>query len=350
MKHRATHLLTLCLVLGTLLVACGATTTPSAPNAATTPLASVPTSSVAAGAVTRSELPQVNPTAMEGAIHIVGSSTVYPVTEAVVEALQTAGAPTRISVESVGTGAGFQRFCTADPSDEIDIVNASRPITEKEQTQCAASARAPLAFQIGMDALAIVVHKDNTFVEALSFAQLAQIFSGDAKTWADIDPRYPNEPIALYSPGTASGTFDYFVETIFAGEEARMSSSAAFSEDDIVLVNGVASHPYAIGYFGFAYYQENRDRLKVLKIDGGAGRAIMPAAESAADGSYPLARPLFIYSTAAIMQQKPQVAAFINYYLQHADEAVVEVGYFPAAPSQRDEARQTFLQAAGGDT
>jgi phosphate transport system substrate-binding protein len=195
---------------------------------------------------------------MEGAIHIVGSSTVYPVTEAVVEALQTAGAPTRISVESVGTGAGFQRFCAADPADEIDIVDASRPITAKEQAQCEAHGRAPLAFQIGMDALAVVVHKDNAFVEALSFAQLAQIFSGQAKTWADVDPRYPNEPIALYSPGTDSGTFDYFVEAIFAGEEARMASSAALSEDDIVLVNGVASHPYAIGYFGFAYYQENR--------------------------------------------------------------------------------------------
>ena len=343
-------IVTLSLVVGALLVACGATTTSSTPNAATTPLSSAPTSSVAAGAATRSELPQVNPTAMEGAIHIVGSSTVYPVTEAVVETLQTAGAPTRVSVESVGTGAGFQRFCAADPADEIDIVDASRPITAREHAQCEAHGRPPLAFQIGMDALAVVVHKDNTFVEALSFAQLAQIFSGQAKTWADVDPRYPNEPIALFSPGTDSGTFDYFVETIFAGEEARMASSAALSEDDIVLVNGVAGHPHAIGYFGFAYYQENRDRLKVLKIDGGTGKAIAPAAETAADGSYPLARPLFIYSTAAIMQQKPQVAAFINYYLQHADEEVAEVGYFPSAPKARDEARQTFLQAAGGDT
>jgi phosphate transport system substrate-binding protein len=335
--HRATHRLTLSLVLGMLLIACGSTPTPSAP-------------ATAAPVATLGQLPEVEPATMEGAIHIVGSSTVYPVTEAVVEALQTAGAPTRISVESVGTGAGFQRFCAADPADEIDIVDASRPITAKEQAQCEARGRVPLGFQIGMDALAVVVHKDNAFVEALSFAQLAQIFSGQAKTWADVDSRYPNEPIALFSPGTDSGTFDYFVEAIFAGEQARMASSAALSEDDIVLVNGVASHPYAIGYFGFAYYQENANRLKVLKIDGGTGRAIVPAAETAADGSYPLARPLSIYSTAAIMQQKPQVAAFINYYLQHADEAVAEVGYFPTAPSARDEARQTFLQATGLDT
>jgi phosphate binding protein len=271
---------------------------------------------------------------------------VFPLTAAVVEEFQAAGSGAQISVDSIGTGAGFQRFCGGT---DLDIVDASRAITAVERERCAATGRTPLEFRVGMDALAVVVHKDNTFLDTLTFAQLGAIFSGTAKTWADVHPSYPSEPIQLFSPGSDSGTFDYFVETILAGDTSRIAPTAQFSEDDNVLVAGVAGSPYAIGYFGFAYYLENQAKLKVLRIDGGNG-AITPAAATVADGSYPLARPLFLYSTTEVLRQKPHVAAFINFYLTNVAEVIDAVGYFPVSADASSEARQTFLQATNHDT
>jgi ABC-type phosphate transport system substrate-binding protein len=183
--------------------------------------------------------------------------------------------------------------------------------------------------------------------------QLAHIFS-DAQTWADVDPSWPAEPILRFSPGTDSGTFDYFVEAVMdplyvvdaeadkgKGEEAILqAANLQLSEDDNVLAQGVEGSPYAIGYFGYAYYQNEADNLKALLVDG-----VEPTAETAESGDYPLARPLYIYSDAKIMAEKPQVASFINFYLSYVDEEILDVGYFPASATALDAAKQNWLDA-----
>jgi phosphate transport system substrate-binding protein len=177
-------------------------------------------------------------------------------------------------------------------------------------------------------------------VDSLTIEQLAVVFGG-AASWSEVNPDWPDEPIQLFIPGTDSGTFDYFVEEIFDEDEtAILSADPQLSEDDNVLVQGIVGSPYAIGFFGFAYYQENAETLKVLDIEG-----VEPTAESTEDGSYPLARPLFIYSDAGIMAEKPQVAAFINYYLTFVNDEVIDVGYFPASDEALNAARQAWLDA-----
>jgi phosphate transport system substrate-binding protein len=170
--------------------------------------------------------------------------------------------------------------------------------------------------------------------------ELAAIF-GTAQQWSDVRAEWPAEDILRYTPGTDSGTFDYFVEVIFEKDEAipLAASNLQLSEDDNILVQGVQGSPYAVGYFGYAYYQENTDTLKALNVEG-----ITPSAESVNDGSYPLARPLFIYSDPTILKDRPQVAAFINYYLTHVNEEIRDVGYFPAGAAI-EEAKQAFLDA-----
>ncbi len=167
------------------------------------------------------------------------------------------------------------------------------------------------------------------------------IFS-TAEKWSDVDPSWPAENILRFSPGTDSGTFDYFVEEIFDTEEAPLLEAAnlQLSEDDNVLVQGVEGSPYAIGYFGFAYYQENAGKLKALSIEG-----VTPDAQSAEDGSYPLARPLFIYSDASILMEKPQVAAYINFFLTFVNEEIIDIGYFPASDEALQAAKQAWLEA-----
>ena len=229
-----------------------------------------------------------------------------------------------ITIDSIGSGAGFERFCVAG---ETDVSNASRPIKDGEVESCKAIGRTPIEFRVGTDALAVVVSQENDFLTDATFEQLALIF-GSAETWADVDPTWPAEPIQRFIPGTDSGTFDYFVEEIFDEDETAIlsASNTQLSEDDNVLVQGVLGSPYAIGFFGYAYYAENEDTLKVLSIDG-----VEPTLATVDDNSYPLARPLFMYSDAAIMQDKPQVAAYINFFLTYVNEEIVDVGYFPAS-------------------
>jgi phosphate transport system substrate-binding protein len=275
------------------------------------------------------ELPEVDPLAVSDNIIIAGSSTVYPVTERMADLFNDEGFAGTITVDSVGTGAGFERFCV---NAETDISNASRPVNDEEVAACAGNNRTTLPFYIGIDALAIAVSSENDFVESLTVAQLAAIFSGEAATWADVDPSYPAEAIQLFSPGTDSGTFDYFVETVFDDDTEKILNAPGIqlSEDDNVLVQGVEGSPYAIGYFGFAYYLENQELLRAVAIEG-----IEPNEASAEAGTYPLSRPLFIYSDAGIMQAKPQVAAFINFYLTGVNEQLGteegEIGYFPVS-------------------
>ncbi|MCL4272774.1 MAG: PstS family phosphate ABC transporter substrate-binding protein [Anaerolineales bacterium] len=270
--------------------------------------------------------PEVNADVVTGDIITAGSSTVFPVSERMAELFQQEGYNGNITVDSIGSGAGYERFCVAG---ETDIANASRPIRDSEVESCRAIGREPLEFRVGTDALAVVVSSQNDFLTALSLEELGRIFSGEAKLWSDINPAYPAEAIKTYSPGSDSGTFDYFVEEVmedFGGEEAILGlEGIQLSEDDNVLVQGVAGDPYAIGYFGYAYFVENQSTLKALAIID-----VEPSQANVDNGSYPLARPLFIYSTASIMQEKPQVAAFIAFYLNNLDDNIVDVGYFPA--------------------
>ena len=286
------------------------------------------------------ELPVPDPLAVSGDIVTAGSSTVFPLTERMVERYESEGFAGQVTIGSIGTGAGFERFCVAG---ETDIANASRPIKEEEVAACEAIGRAPLEFRVGTDALAVVVNPANEFVQDLTLEQLALAFS-TAETWADVNPSFPAEPIARYSPGTDSGTFDYFVEAVFDEDSAPIlaSSRTQFSEDDNVLVQGVAGDIYAIGYFGYAYFLENADQLRIINVD-----SVEPTAESAEDGSYPLSRPLYIYSDGSVMQAKTQVADFINFYLTFVNEEIIDVGYFPASEDALNQARQNWSAGMG---
>ena len=284
------------------------------------------------------ELPMVDPLAVEGDIITAGSSTVFPLSERMAERFQDEGYGGNITIDSIGSGAGFERFCEAG---ESDVSNASRPIKDSEVESCQAIGREPLEFRVGTDALAVVVSQENDFVSSLSLEELALAFS-TAETWADVNPEFPAEPIQRFSPGTDSGTFDYFVEEVFDKDKEPLlaAGNVQLSEDDNVLVQGVLGSPYAIAYFGYAYYQENTDTLKPLAIED-----VEPSGPNVDNGSYPLARPLYIYSTATIMEEKPQVAAFINFYLSNVNEEVIDVGYFPANPDALQAAKSAWLEA-----
>jgi len=283
-------------------------------------------------------LPEVNPLEVTGDIISAGSSTVFPLSEAMAERFRDEGYADNITIDSIGSGAGFERFCVAG---ESDITNASRPIRDSERESCGAIGRIPIEFRVGTDALAVTVSKENDFVDNLSMEQLAMVFS-TATTWADVNPDWPAEPIQRFSPGTDSGTFDYFVEEVFDKDKEPILSADAIqlSEDDNVLVQGVTGSPYAVSYFGYAYYLENAGSLKIVAING-----VEATAANVDNASYPLARPLSIYSDAGIMAEKPQVAAFINFYLTYVNEEIERVGYFPAESSVLEAAKQNLLNA-----
>lgn len=343
------------------LAACGGATTSEAPAVEPTSAASEPTTAPAPAEPTATEAPVEDPTAMyapdavSGDIVSAGSSTVFPLSERMKQRFEEEGFAGNITIDSIGSGAGFERFCKTG---ETDIANASRPIKDSEIESCAAlsPARTPLGFQVGIDALAITVSKDNTWLTDVTKEELAQIFS-TATNWSDVRPEWPAEPIQRFSPGTDSGTFDYFVEAIMGpanpgadgkadlakGEEAILNAAnIQFSEDDNVLVQGVEGSEFAVGYFGYAYYQENADRLNILSVEG-----VAPDAQTAESGDYPLARPLFIYSDAQIMQEKPQVASFILFYLENVGNEILDVGYFPVSEAKLQEGLDAWHSAVG---
>ena len=294
-------------------------------------------------------LPEVDPLSVTGDIITAGSSTVFPLTERVATEFRDDGYANNITVDLIGTGAGFERFCVAG---ETDISNASRGIRQNEIDSCMAltPARNPLEFYVAVDALAVVVPESNTFVDNLTVDQVARIFSGEYAMWSDVNPSWPAEAIQLYSPGTDSGTFDYFVEAVMekalgdAGRDAIINAPGIqFSEDDNILVAGVEASPYAIGYFGFAYYVDETDRLNAVAIEG-----VEANGANAEDGSYPLARPLYIYSDAGIFAAKPQVADFVNYYLSIVQESALAVGYFPTSRQGYRLAQLNWLIGTAG--
>lgn len=287
------------------------------------------------------ELPEVTPAVLSGDIAIDGSSTVEPLTVAVANRFTNDGFGGNISVGESGTGGGFKAFCEEGVT---DISNASRPIKMgegEEFSKCQAIGREPVGFRVGTDGLSVVVSSANDFVTDVTFAELQALFS-TAVNWSDVRAEWPNEPIVRYVPGTDSGTWDYFVEVVFKKdpEPPLNASNINQSENDNVLVQGVQSSPYAVGFFGYAYYQANAATLKAVSIDG-----VAPTTSSVEDGSYLLARPLFIYSSPTIMQQKPQVAGFIAYYLTVLPDVIDDVGYFPSSEFAANKAALWWVAA-----
>ncbi|MEM7134864.1 MAG: PstS family phosphate ABC transporter substrate-binding protein, partial [Chloroflexota bacterium] len=275
---------------------------------------------------------------VSGDVIIAGSSTVFPLAEAMIERFIDEGYADTATYDSIGSGAGFERFCVAG---ESDISGASRPIREAEVESCAAIGRTPIEFRVGTDALAVVTNPDNDWATDVTMEELAMIFS-TAVTWADVRADWPAEDIQRFIPGTDSGTFDYFVEEVFDEDEAPIldASKTQLSEDDNVLVQGIQGSPYAIGFFGFAYYSENADSLGIIAIDG-----VEANAANVDNNSYPLARPLYIYSDARIIAEKPQIGSFINFFLTFVNEEIDEVGYFPAADDVLEGAKTALMEA-----
>ncbi|MFH0851101.1 MAG: PstS family phosphate ABC transporter substrate-binding protein [Candidatus Bathyarchaeota archaeon] len=266
-----------------------------------------------------------NNSELSGTIEVDGSSTVFPITQAVAEEFQKVYPSVRVNVGVSGTGGGFKRFTAG----ETDINDASRPIKRSEEERAAQNGVQYLELRVALDGIAIVVHKDNTWVDYLTVEELKMMWEPESTvdSWDDIRPEWPTQPIRLYGPGTDSGTFDYFTAEI-VGEEGASRPDFTASEDDNILVQGIAGDQYALGYFGYAYYAENTDKLKIVPIDSGSG-PVTPSDSTINGGQYtPLSRPLFIYVNKASLE-KPEVKTFVEFYMENALELVSEVGYTP---------------------
>ncbi len=258
-------------------------------------------------------------------IAIDGSSTVFPITEAMAEEFLAENPTTRITVGVSGTGGGFSKFCNG----ETDISNASRPIKPSEMEACMANGIEYIEIPVAYDALTVVVNPENTWLESMTVEQLRTLWEPAAQRtitrWNQVDPSWPDAPITLFGPGTDSGTFDYFTEEVI-GESGASRSDFTASEDDNILVLGVAGEINSLGYFGYAYFDNNRDQLRAVAIDNGDG-PVLPSSRSVNTGTYtPLSRPIFIYVSAEAAQRS-EVAEFVEFYLDRSPGIVPEVGY-----------------------
>ncbi len=264
-------------------------------------------------------------TQLSGRVIVDGSSTVWPIMVAAAERFGESASNVIVEVEFSGTGGGFRRFCAG----ASDVQDASRPITPDEEAVCQAAGVQYAVFPLAYDGITITVNPANTWVDCLTVEQLRAIWEPEhpERTWHELNPAWPDMTIELYGPGPDSGTFDYFTEAI-VGEVDASRTDYVPSENDLDLVEGVASQPNALGYFGFAYYEGNAQRLRPVAVDSGAG-CVLPSRESIADGTYaPLSRPLFIYVNRASLT-RPEVQAFVRSTLDQATELVDMVGYVP---------------------
>jgi phosphate transport system substrate-binding protein len=297
----------------------------------------------------------------EGAMSVItvdGSSTVFPIAEAVAEEYQLANPGTRVTVGVSGTGGGFKKFCAG----EIDISDASRPIKDVEVAACAEAGIEFIELPIAYDGISVVTHPSNDWVGTLTPADLKRIWEpaaqGEITRWNQVKPGWPDQELRLFGPGVDSGTFDYFTQVI-VGNEGASRGDFTSSEDDNVLVQGVSTDELAMGFFGYAYYEENQDRLNLVAIDdeddaNGAG-AIEPSPDTVRDGTYqPLSRPVYIYVNPSALD-RPEVAGFVGYFLNEGASLVREVGYVPltdqeyALVEQRVEDRVTGTMYGHGN-
>lgn len=267
-------------------------------------------------------------------VKIDGSSTVFPITEAVAEDFQrSTKGKVKVTVGISGTGGGFKKFCRG----ETDISDASRPILKSEMEACRAAGVQYYELPIAYDALTVVINPQNDWIKTLTPADLKKMWEPGAqnkvKTWKQVNPAWPDQPLKLFGPGADSGTFDYFTEAVNGKSKASRGDYTA-SEDDNVLVQGVSRDVNALGYFGFAYYVENKDKLKAVPIAPAAGQpGVEPSMESVITGKYqPLSRPIFVYVNAK-SYERPEVQQFVAYYMKHSDELVREVKYVPLPPN-----------------
>ncbi|MBX7144219.1 MAG: PstS family phosphate ABC transporter substrate-binding protein [Oligoflexia bacterium] len=291
------------------------------------------------------------PTGLNGTIKVDGSSTVYPITEAVAEEFGRHAQAVKVTVGISGTGGGFKKFCAG----ETDISDASRPIKGAEIDLCRQHGVEYVELPIAYDALSIVVSKKNTWLHSITVTELKKLWEpqaqGKVSTWNQIRPEWPNQPIHLFGPGVDSGTFDYFTEAIVGKEDASRGDYTS-SEDDNVLVQGVSQDEGALGFFGFAYYQENKERLRALAIDDeidndGKG-AVEPNSQTVLNETYkPLARPLFVYVRTEALG-RPEVDKFVSYYLAQGRTLVSEVGYVPLAEGIQALAVRRFEKRIAG--
>ncbi len=273
---------------------------------------------------------------VSGEVVVDGSSTVGPLTSAAGELFGEEQSGVKVSVGTSGTGGGFEKFCVG----ETDVSDASRPIEDEEIAACKKGGVEYVELQVATDALTVVVSSDNDFIECLTTDELKTLWEpgaeGTITKWSQVNPDFPDETIELFGPGTDSGTFDYFTDVI-NGEEGASRSDYNASEDDNVLVQGVEGSANALGYFGYTYFEENSDALKAVQIDSGKG-CVEPSPETAADGTYtPLSRPLFIYVSKKSYADKPQVAAFVDYYVEQ-DQNIAEVAKFIALNDEQRSA------------
>lgn len=278
--------------------------------------------------------------ALSGSIAVDGSSTVGPLSTAAAALYADEQPRVKVTVGISGTGGGFKKFCNG----ETDISDASRPISDTEKKACGDKGITYTELIVANDALTVVVNKDNTWVDCLTVAQLKKIWEpgSTVNNWNQVDPAFPNEPLKLFGAGTDSGTFDYFTAVINGKEKASRTDYTP-SEDDNILVQGVAATKSSMGYFGFTYYEENPDKLKALKIDGGSG-CVAPSVQAAQDGSYkPLSRPLFIYISKA-SAAKEQVGDFVDFFIENIDEVVREAKYVPLTSAQKTTLESEFNQ------
>lgn len=271
---------------------------------------------------------------LSGAVVADGSSTVAPLAEAAAGLFAEVEPDVNVTVATSGTGGGFEKFC----ADETDISDASRPIKDEEKEACAANGIEFTEVVVANDGLSVVVNPENDWAEDLTVEQLAKIWAPESEgvvmSWKDVDPSFPDVPLELFGPGTDSGTFDYFTGEI-NGEEGASRTDYSASEDDNVIVQGVSGSKGALGYFGLSYAEENADAVKLVSIDG-----VFPSAETVIDGSYtPLGRPLFIYVNNASYVEKPQVKAFVDFFVANDEEITAAALFIPLSEEQRKTAQ-----------
>ncbi|SFS71626.1 PstS family phosphate ABC transporter substrate-binding protein [Marininema halotolerans] len=263
---------------------------------------------------------------LSGTIRIDGSSTVFPISQAVAEEFMKKNPNVNVTVAQSGTGAGFDKWT----KQETDLSDASRLIKDEEKEAAKKSGLEPKEFPVAFDGISVVVNKENDFAKTITTKELKKIWEPDSKvkTWKDVRSNWPDKPIKLYGPGTSDGTFDYFTGAII-GEEGKSRTDYTQSEDDNTLVTGVSGDKYALGYFGFSYYEENKDKLNVLKVDNGKG-GVAPSFETIKNGTYsPLSRSIYVYADEKTMTENKAIKEFLSFYLKEGKQLVSDVGYVP---------------------
>jgi phosphate transport system substrate-binding protein len=280
---------------------------------------------------------------LSGTVKVDGSSTVAPLSEAAAEGFQAENSGVRVTVGTSGTGGGFEKFCAG----ETDISDASRPIEPEEEKICKENGVQYEEVEVANDGLAVVVNKDNDWVQCMTVDQLKKVWDTGSKVnnWSQVDPEFPDEEMQLFGAGTDSGTFDYFTEAI-NGEEGRSRTDYNATEDDNVTVQGVSGTKGGIGYFGLSYAQENSDKLKTVEVDGGGG-CVAPSTETVQSGDYkPLGRPLFIYAKGDSLK-RPEVKGYIDYYIENATTIAEQAQFVPLTDEQKAQSDQKVQSLSG---